>query len=640
MPIRRLPETIVNRIAAGEVVERPAAVVKELVENALDAGARRIEVIFRDGGRTLIEVRDDGCGIAREELPLAVERHATSKLDDDSLVRITTLGFRGEALASIAAAARLSIISRPHDAAEAWEIRVAGGRVEGLRPAARAPGTTVSVRDLFHATPARLKFLKSPRAEALEAAQTVRRLALAHPAVAFTLVTERRQVLDLPAESENARVAAILGRDFVEASFVVSGEREGYAVVGVASLPTYSRGQPDQQYLFVNGRPVQDRLLAGALRAAYADVLARGRHPLAVLHVRCLPELVDVNVHPAKREVRFRDPALVRSLIIRALREGLTASGWRSAPVLGRALANKARASANGAADGPAAGPAPFSGRGAERSPLPPPMARLSVAMQAPLDVAEETACAFAPVSPEGETAAEGSAEARLPLAMPPMVRGADVAVETAVAKGEATVSVTEGESHPLGAAIGQVHGTYIIAQTARGLVIVDQHAAHERIVLERLKAQRAKGRVETQALLVPEVVTLDAASREALLAAAEELATLGLVMDSFGEDAVAVREVPAVLADGDIAGLVRDVAADLLAEGAPQALQERIDHWLATFACHHAVRAGRRLTLAEMNALLRQIERTPRAGQCNHGRPTWVEITLDDLERMFGRKE
>ncbi len=655
MPIRRLPETVINRIAAGEVVERPAAVVKELVENALDAGARRIEVIFRDGGRTLIEVRDDGCGIPREELPLAVARHATSKLADDDLVHITTLGFRGEALASIAAVARLAIVSRPRGAEEAWEIRVEGGRELGLKPAARAPGTTVSVRDLFFATPARLKFLKSPRAEAMAAAQVVRQLALAHPDVAFAFVTEARRVLDLPAATAEERIAAILGRDFMAASFSFAAEREGIRVHGLASLPTFSRGQPDQQHLFVNGRPVQDRQLSGALRAAYVDVLARGRHPLIVLHVECPPERVDVNVHPAKREVRFRDAALVRSLIIGALREGLAAAGWRSAPSLGRELAEKAQAEGGaGASADRRGGPGGLGDDSRRRGALPPRLAALSVAMQAPVNVgaekgeaavstatvpprlAEEAVATLAPGSADVPVATDGvtgdAEHGALPLAAPPMARGAGTTPAAAPADA--------GEDHPLGAAIGQVHGTYIIAQTARGLVIVDQHAAHERIVLERLKAQRAQGRVETQALLVPEVVPLDAASREALLAAAEELAALGLVVDSFGEDAVAVREVPAVLANGDIAGLVRDVAADLLAEGAPASLQARIDHWLATFACHHSVRAGRRLTIEEMNALLRQIERTPRAGQCNHGRPTWVEITLADLERMFGRRE
>jgi DNA mismatch repair protein MutL len=625
MPIRRLPENVVNRIAAGEVVERPAAVVKELVENALDAGAGRVEVIFRDGGRTLIEVRDDGCGMSREELPLAVERHATSKLADEDLVRITTLGFRGEALASIAAVSRLSLVSRVRGAAEAWEIRVSGGRVEGLRPAARAPGTTVTVRDLFHATPARLKFLRSPRAEAMEAAQVVRRLALAHPGVSFSLVTERRRVLDLPAAEEAARIAAVLGRDFQEAAVAFSGGRERYEVRGVVSLPTFSRGQPDQQYFFVNGRPVQDRQLSAALRAAYADVLASGRHPLAVVHVNCPPELVDVNVHPAKREVRFRQPALVRGLIIQAIREALAGAGWRSAPSLGRELA--ARAGGRG-------GAAVSAGRGR----MPSAMAALALGMQAPL-VAEEARdgrgagdAAMSGAAPGGAGGLSGLAEEALPLAAPPMARSEEEA--------QGPAGQAEAMAHPLGAAIGQVHGTYIIAQTARGIVIVDQHAAHERIVMERLKAERAGGGVSTQALLVPEVVTLDPASREALLAAAEELGELGLVVEAFGEDAVAVREVPAVIADGDIAGLVRDVAADLIAEGAPQALQARVDHWLATFACHHSVRAGRRLSLEEMNALLRQIEATPRAGQCNHGRPTWVEITLADLERMFGRRE
>ena len=596
MPIRKLPPEVVNRIAAGEVIERPAAVVKELVENALDARARRIEVIFRDGGRTLIEVADDGVGMGREELALAVERHATSKLADDDLVRISTLGFRGEALAAIGAAARLSIVSRPAGAPEAWEMRVEGGVKSGPRPAARAPGTTVSVRDLFFATPARLKFLRSARAEAMAALAIFRRLALAHANVAMSFVTEQRRVIDLPAQTREQRIAAILGREFVANAFPFEAERAAFRVSGLASLPTFSRGQADMQFVFVNGRPVQDRQLSGALRAAYRDVLAAGRYPLLVLDIECAPELVDVNVHPAKREVRFRDANLVKGLIISALRAGLDAHARRTAGTLSGAVRKLAGGSA-----APSAPPPVARGDGAQRA--------MALAMQAPLTE---------PVAAPSAGLEEARAEASTP----------DMPTQAA-----------PFPDLPLGVAKAQLNATYIVAETADGLVIVDQHAAHERLVYERLKRQKTTQGVVRQALLVPEVVALDAVSRQALLDAAEELAGLGLVVEGFGEDAVAVREIPAILAGADIARLVRDVAADLAADGMPLSLSEKIDHVLATFACHHSVRAGRRLSVEEMNALLRAMEATPRSGQCNHGRPTWVKLSWADVEKLFGRK-
>ncbi len=594
--IRELPPEVINRIAAGEVIERPASAVKELVENALDAGARRVEVVFREGGRTLIEVRDDGCGMTPEELRLAVRRHATSKLRDDGLVRIATLGFRGEALAAIAAASRLSIVSRPAHATEAWEIAVEGGQETAPRPAARAPGTTVSVRDLFFATPARLKFLRSARAETLAALKVVRQLALAHPRTALAFITEQRRVLDLPPQEAEARIGAIMGRDFIAHAFPIEGEREGYRVLGLASLPTFSRGQPDMQFLLVNGRPVQDRQLSGPLRAAYRDVLAAGRHPLMVLHIECAPELVDVNVHPTKREVRFRDAGLVRALIIGALRAGLDTHARHSAA----SLADAARTWTE---DGRGTPPADWTS---------PRQAALSTAAQAPLELAEERAPPPLPAHP-----------------LPPIPARAAPREENA-----------ETSHLPLGLAVAQVHGTYIIAETSNGIVIVDQHAAHERLTYERLKRQRAREGIARQPLLVPEVVSLDAASRDALLGAATELRELGLVVEDFGGDAVVVREAPALLGNRvDMARLVRDVAADLLAEGMPLALSERLDHVLATLACHHSVRAGRRLKREEMNALLREMEATPRSGQCNHGRPTAVHLTLDDLDKLFGRK-
>ncbi len=615
--IRQLPPQVINRIAAGEVIERPAAVVKELVENALDADARRVEVIFREGGRTLIEVRDDGRGMSREELVLAVRRHATSKLEDDDLLRIHTLGFRGEALAAIGAAARLSIVSRPAQAEEAWEIRVEGGDVRKPRPAARGPGTTVEVRDLFFATPARLKFLRSPRAETMAASATFRRLALAHPHVAMSFVTEQRRVFDLPAQDEEARIATIMGRDFTANAFPFAAEREGIAVRGLASLPTFSRGQADLQFVFVNGRPVQDRQLSGALRAAYRDVLAGGRHPLIVLHIDCPCELVDVNVHPAKREVRFRDANLVKGLIIRALRDGLDKHATRTADTLRDSVARLAERTTR--ATGPAASSPP---PGTQGAPLPPPavqprLAALATAMQAPLPTATT----------------DGLTEARANAPLP------DTEEMQATLSPAPPAEESPPDDLPLGLARAQLHNTYIIAETTDGVVIVDQHAAHERLTYERLKRQRDEHGVARQALLIPEVVTLDAISREALLAAADELAALGLVVEGFGEDAVAVREVPALLTKADIAALVRDIAADLAREGLALTLSEKIDHVLATFACHHSVRAGRRLTLEEMNALLREMEATPRSGQCNHGRPTWVKLSLADVEKLFGRK-
>ncbi len=614
MPIRRLPEHLVNRIAAGEVVERPFAVVKELVENALDAGAQKIDVFFHGGGRTLIEVADDGCGMSRDDLRLAVERHATSKLQDDDLVRIGTLGFRGEALASIGAVARMSLVSRAEGAPEAWEIRVEGGRVEEPKPAARPRGTTVSVRDLFFATPARLKFLRSEQAENREAAQVIRRLAMAYPEVAFLLATEKRRMVDLQAQSPEARMAAIMGRDFAMSSFAIAAEREGYRLHGRASLPTLSHGQPSMQFLFVNGRPVQDRQLTGALRAAYRDVLAAGRHPYVALFIECSPELVDVNVHPAKREVRFRDPALVRGLIVRALREGLDMASHRAADRLGSDLRS-------------------VLGRRQPKGKFPSSeQSRTVLSGQAPLAS-----------SPAGEGAsftglAERSGEERVQEDhCNDYGNGPEILAEPAARPAEEPDA--NALSKPLGAALVQFHDTYILTQTEDGIVIVDQHAAHERLVYERLKRQREAEGIAVQPLLVPEVVDLPPDQAEALLGAAEELRSLGLTVEAFGDDAVVVREVPAVLAGSGIARLVADLAADLAEQELPLSLSERLDHVLATMACHHSVRAGRRLSREEMDALLREMERTPRSAQCNHGRPTHVKLTLADIERLFGRK-
>jgi DNA mismatch repair protein MutL len=614
MPIRLLPPETVNRIAAGEVVERPASAIKELVENSLDAGASEIEVQADQGGLARILVADDGAGIPADELPLAVERHATSKLEtlDDGgvdLLNIATLGFRGEALPSIGAVARLAIASRARGAADAFGLKVDGGLVSGVGPAAfpGRHGARVEVRDLFYATPARLKFMKSERAEALAITEEIKRQAMAHEAAGFTLDLDGRRVLRLMRETPGpagrlARLGAVLGREFEDNALLIDQERDGVRLTGYAGLPTYSRGNAAHQYLFVNGRPVRDRLLQGALRAAYADFLARDRHPVAALYVELHPEYVDVNVHPAKAEVRFRDPNLVRGLIIGALRHALAGAGHRAATtVAAEALAGfrpEAGSSASssffsGAYRGPSA--AGWSGSGQWRTPAPQVLPGLS-------DVA-----------------------AKVEYEPPPAMASAPAAPDPI--------------DFPLGAARAQLHETYIVAQTRDGMVIVDQHAAHERLVYERMKAEMAEGAVARQALLLPEVVELDPAEAERVIARAEELSELGLVVEPFGAGAVLVRETPALLGETDIAGLVRDIADDLAENGAALALKERMAEVCATMACHGSVRAGRRLNAVEMNALLRQMEATPHSGQCNHGRPTYVELKLADVERLFGRR-
>jgi DNA mismatch repair protein MutL len=608
MTIRRLPPEMVSRIAAGEVVERPASAVKELVENAVDAGAGRIEVQADGGGLSRILVSDDGVGLGPEELPLAVERHATSKLAPGpdgaiDLLRIATLGFRGEALPSIGSVARLSIAARkPGEPAHA--ILVEGGVVGGVSPSAfaGAHGARVEVRDLFYATPARLKFMKSERAEAMAIAEEVKRQAMAHADVAFSLDIDGRRVLRLPAEppteaGQLARLAAVLGADFAGNAIAIDQTRDGVRLAGHAGVPTFNRGNAQHQYLFVNGRPVRDRLLSGALRAAYADFLARDRHPVAALYLELDPTLVDVNVHPAKAEVRFRDPALVRGLIVGALRHALAGAGHRaSTTVAADALAGFRR--------GPSpAGFSAWQAGGWERRPEP-------AGLTGVLAGVAEISARFepAPAAPYGGVAEPGAP------AFDPI-------------------------DFPLGAARAQLHETYIVAQTRDGVVIVDQHAAHERLVYERMKEGMAAGAVARQALLMPQVVELDPAEAERVAARADELADLGLVLERFGPGAVLVRETPAALGEADAAGLVRDIADDLAENGAALALKERLEHVAATMACHGSVRAGRRLTAPEMNALLRQMEATPHSGQCNHGRPTYVELKLADIERLFGRR-
>jgi DNA mismatch repair protein MutL len=620
MPIRRLPPETVNRIAAGEVVERPASAVKELVENALDAGAASVEVQADGGGLSRILVADDGQGLAKDELALAVERHATSKLAPDDagdydLLHIATLGFRGEALPSIGSVARLAIASRAKGQADAFAILVEGGAVGAVGPAAfpSPHGARVEVRDLFYATPARLKFMKSERAEAMAIAEEVKRQAMAHEAVGFTLDLDGRRTLRLPAEAAGpdgrlARLSAIMGREFAENALPIDHEREGVRLSGFVGLPTFNRGNAGHQYLFVNGRPVRDRLLQGALRAAYADFLARDRHPLAALYLELDPTLVDVNVHPAKAEVRFRDPGLVRGLIVGGLRHALASAGHRASTTVASAALGGFR---------------PGGGW------TPPPRASGFSAWQS------------GGWQPQGGVTPQGAALAAAVRAIPGLSEVSARAEPGAfgVAEDAGPGPVFDPVDYPLGAARAQVHETYIVAQTRDGVVIVDQHAAHERLVYERMKAEMAGGGVARQALLLPEVVELDPAEAERVVAKAEELAGLGLVIEPFGPGAVLVREVPALLGETDAGGLVRDIADDLAENGAALALKERLEDVCSTMACHGSVRAGRRLTAPEMNALLRQMEVTPHSGQCNHGRPTYVELKLADIERLFGRR-
>ena len=613
MSIRRLPETLVNRIAAGEVIERPAAAVKELVENALDAGARSIEVVLRDGGRSFISVADDGCGMSPAELELAVERHATSKLPGDDLVHIGTLGFRGEALPSIGAVSRLGVTSRSRaesGGGAAWCLEVEGGMRGALAPAALGPGTRVEVRDLFFATPARLKFLKSARSEQLYALGAIQRLAMAHPGVGFSVSDGSRSLLRLPAvegtlfDARLARLKAIMGRDFAENALALEAEREAVRLGGYIGLPTLNRGNAQHQYLVVNGRPVRDKLLHGAIRGAYHDFLAPKRHAMVALFLELPAEALDVNVHPTKAEVRFRDPGLVRGLIVGACRHALAEAGHRASSSVSEAALGAFR---------PGEGPAQT--------------------------LAAQTWRHRAGGGPgvyglQGPGRAGALAEAQAPLgglAAAPLAEAASPARDA---------SETETvPAYPLGAARAQVHETYVVAQTADGIVIVDQHAAHERLVYERMKQQMDETGVARQALLIPEVVELEPAAAERLGERAEELAGLGLVIETFGPGAVVVREVPALLGETDVAGLVRDLADELAELGQALGLRERLQEVCGTLACHGSVRAGRRLKLEEMNALLRQMEATPHSGQCNHGRPTYVELKLADIERLFGRR-
>lgn len=594
--IKLLDEAAINRIAAGEVVERPASAVKELVENALDAGAKRITVDYAAGGKVLIRVTDDGCGMTADDLPLAVARHATSKIDGSDLLNIRSFGFRGEALASLGSVGRLTLTSRAAGA-EGASLTVNGGRMGPVRPAGAVQGTVVELRDLFYATPARLKFLRTDRAEAGAISDVLRRLAMAEPQVGFALneVTEGeapRSLLRLDPENGDffdalqRRLTRMLGADFTDNALRIDVEREGLRLSGYAALPTYSRGSSVQQFVFVNGRPVLDRLLLGALRVAYLDVLSRDRYPAAVLNLICDPERVDVNVHPAKSEVRFRDPEAARSLIITGLRTALTGAGHRASSTVAGATLAALRPETQSA-----------------------DQARI-YQMDRPSGISLSRAFAL--------QAPSGFAEAPAPYEAQP---------------------AAQDTTFPLGAARAQVHENYIIAQTQTGIVIVDQHAAHERLVYERLKRQRDETGIKAQALLIPEIIELDGSDAARLLAIADDLAALGLTIEPFGGHAIAVRETPAILGNVSARALVQDVLDELADQGDSPSLLAKMDAILSRMACHGSIRSGRQMRAEEMNALLREMEDTPLSGQCNHGRPTYVELKLSDIERLFGRR-
>jgi DNA mismatch repair protein MutL len=607
MPVRQLPEQVVNRIAAGEVVERPASVVKELVENAIDAGASRIDIFTDGGGRRRIGVTDDGSGMTAADLALAADRHATSKLDDEDLLRIRTLGFRGEALPSIGAIAKLGIITHHEGEPHAWSLSVEGGVKSAIMPAALSRGTRAEVSDLFYATPARLKFLKTDRTEAEAIREVVRRLAMARPDIAFTLAGEERAPVTWAAALPGAagrltRLGDILGADFRASAIEVHAEREGVVVDGFAAAPSLTRANALGQYLFVNGRPVRDKLILGAVRAAYSDYLPRDRHPVVALFVTLDPQEVDANVHPAKTEVRFRNAGLVRALIVHALKEGLAREGKRTA------------ANSDGAAIAafrPSVVPRPTNWDW-RRSPAHP----------------------AGPMQPFERAVAAAFAEP----GQAPFQAEFDVGAPTADVRFQEQPSV-DLLDRPLGAARTQIHETYIVSQTRDGLIVVDQHAAHERIVYEKLKASLARNGVQRQILLIPEIVEMDEATVEKLLARSEELASFGLAIESFGPGAVAVRETPSLLGKADAGALLRDLAEHMAEWDEALPLERRLMHVAATMACHGSVRAGRRLKPEEMNALLREMEDTPNSGQCNHGRPTYVELKLSDIERLFGRR-
>ena len=598
MKIRMLPETVINRIAAGEVVERPASAVKELVENSIDAGARHIDITIRNGGQTLISVEDDGSGMTAAEMTLAVQRHATSKLPNDDLLDIKSLGFRGEALPSIGAVSRLRITSRTQNSDSAWAVSVEGGQVGQPQPAAHPAGTRIEVKDLFFSTPARLKFLKATRTEMNNVTEVLKRLAMAHPGIAFSLSDVERTIFKLLAaqgdlfQSRLNRLGAIMGRDFAENSIPICTEREGIRLTGFMGLPTLNRGNAAKQFMFVNGRPVRDKLFYGAVRGAYRDFLASDRYPLIALFLELDSEQVDVNVHPAKTEVRFKNQGIVRGLIVGSLKRALADAGHRASTTVASAalgavkLGNSPTSSGYGRYED------------THTQHISPKLYKSTSAFHSPLPNVDQGLAA-----PQVEQA------------------------------------ILETADYPLGVARGQVHKTYIIAQTEDGLVIVDQHAAHERLVHERIKNALDDQGVHRQGMLIPEVVELDEASADRLIARAGELAELGLVIEPFGTGAIVVRETPALLGETNVIGLIKDLADDLSEFDEAISLKDRLGDVCATMACHGSIRAGRGLNAQEMNALLREMEATPHSGQCSHGRPTYVELKLADIERLFGRR-
>jgi DNA mismatch repair protein MutL len=599
MNIKLLPETLVNQIAAGEVIERPASAAKELIENAIDAGASRIEIATSGGGKGLLRVTDNGSGMGSDDLAMAVRRHCTSKLDR-GLDDIRTLGFRGEALPSIGSVAKLSITSRPKGAREGAEIQVTGGKVSGLRPRAANPGTIVEVRDLFFATPARLKFLKTEKAEAGAITEVVRRMAIAFPHIRFTLSGTDRSTLEFAATGDDrlARIAQVIGKDFEENAIALDAEREEIRLAGFAGIPVFNRGNAAHQFAFVNGRPVSDKLIVSAIRGAYAETVPSGRYPVAVLDITLDPALVDVNVHPAKSDVRFRDPGLVRGLIVGAIREALARDGDRSSTTAARSMMSAFR---------PGFRPAPSQNWKPAASPFRP------FAAESKAGLCEQPQSSF------GEIAAP-SARAEAPSAPASEVRIAEVS------------------THPLGAARAQVHENYIIAQTDDGMVIVDQHAAHERLVFEDMRKALANRAIPSQALLIPEIADLPEEDCDRLMEHAESLQRLGLHYERFGPGAILIRETPSMLGEIDAAALVKELADEIGEWDTSASLHSRLEHVAATMACHGSVRSGRRLRVEEMNALLRQMEATPGSGQCNHGRPTYIKLKLADIERLFGR--
>ena len=608
--IRLLPNDLINKIAAGEVIERPASAVKELVENSIDAGATKIEIIMRNGGRTFVSVTDNGCGMSKRDLVLAVERHATSKLPTDNLDSISTLGFRGEALPSIGAVSRLTIKTRSKDMDTGWSINVTGGDIEAVVPSSLKIGTQVEIRDLFYATPARLKFLKTDRTETGRTIEVIRRIAMVNPNISFTLNDGTRTNIRFNGAQGNlpniqlSRIGEVLGRDFEENSLLIEAEREGFILTGYAGLPTLNKRTSSHQFLFVNGRPVQDKLLYGAVRAAYSDFLAYDRHPFVVLFLNAPGSTLDINVHPAKSEVRFQEPGLVRGLIIGALKKALMEAGYQTSSTISNAalgILNKSISKIS-----------PTGVRSSGQS----------------YKTREPSQNNYLPSSFANSEIAYG----HLDLNSAPMAR-------TDSPSHQSSESLNEIASFPLGAAQAQLHKNYIVAQTNEGLVIVDQHAAHERLVYEKMKIDLKEGGIKRQVLLIPEVVDLENIKIQRILELKDDFARLGLILEKFGEGAILVREIPSILGDINVKNLVLDIADELEEFGSSTVLEDKLGHICGTIACHSSVRSGRTLRVEEMNALLREMEATPHSGQCNHGRPTYVELKLSDIEKLFGRR-